>query len=207
MSDTPLLAPSSTPLERAAAEALAEIQRVPVPLRDLWRPATCPAHLLPYLAWAFSVDRWDPAWSEAAKRDVIASAFYVHERKGTISALRRVVEPLGYLLEVVEWWETEPAGTPGTFSLRIGVLDTGITEAMYGELERLIDDAKPVSRHITGLDITLSTDLTTYVGVAINDGDELDVLPWDTPDIDVACHIGHALAVTTTDTLDVYLYD
>lgn len=202
-----LLPPNASPLERAAAEALAEIQRVPVPLRDLWRPATCPAHLLPYLAWAFSVDRWDPTWSDAAKRDVIASAFYVHQRKGTISALRRVVEPLGYLLEVVEWWETEPQGVPGTFALRIGVLDTGITEAMYTELERLIDDAKPVSRHITGLDITLSTSLTAYVGVAINDGDELDVLPWATPDINVACHIGHALTVTTTDTLDVYPYD
>ncbi|RCV89720.1 phage tail protein I [Billgrantia montanilacus] len=207
MNNKPLLPPNGTPLERAAAEALAEIQRVPVLLRQLWNPYTCPAPLLPYLAWAFSVDRWDPAWSTAAKREVIATSFFVHRKKGTIAALRRVVEPLGYLLEVTEWWQQDPMASPGTFALRIGVLDTGITEAMFLELERLIDDAKPLTRHITGLDITLSSDLTTYVGVAINDGDELDVLPWDTPDINVACHIGHALALTTTDTLDVYPYD
>ncbi|MCT8472077.1 phage tail protein I [Chromohalobacter canadensis] len=204
MSD--LFPPNSTPLERAAAEALAEIERVPVPLRKLWNPDDCPARLLPYLAWAFSVDRWDPEWSESAKRDVIKSSFYIHRRKGTISALRRVVEQLGYLLEIVEWWQTDPPGPRGTFDLRIGVLDTGITEEMFTELERLIADAKPLTRHITGLDITLSTSLTTYVGVSVYDGDELDVLPWETPDIDIACHSRHAVATTTTDTLEVHLY-
>lgn len=206
MSNHSLLPPNASPLERAAAEALAEIQRVPVLLRQLWNPDTCPAHLLPYLAWSFSVDRWDPTWSVSAKRGVIKAAFYVHARKGTISALRRVVEPLGYLLEVNEWWEQQPLGEPGTFALRIGVLDTGITEAMFGELERLIDDAKPLTRHITGLDITLSTSLTTHVGVAVNDGDELDVLPWVSPDLDVICHTRHAVTITTTDTLDIHLY-
>ncbi|SDJ41695.1 phage tail protein I [Billgrantia gudaonensis] len=205
MSDRrPLLPPNGTPLERAAAEALAEIQRVPVPLRDLWRPATCPAHLLPYLAWAFSVDRWDPAWSEAAKRDVIATAFYVHRKKGTISALRRVVEPLGYLLEVVEWWETEPAGTPGTFSLRIGVLDTGITEAMYTELERLIDDAKPLTRHIVGLDLAGESRGKTYVATAAYDGDVTSVMPFVATETEVTGLMYLGAATDSIDTATVY---
>ncbi|MEG3080833.1 phage tail protein I [Halomonas sp. 5021] len=203
----PLLPANSTPLERAAAQALAEIQDVPVPLRQLWNPYDCPAHLLPYLAWALSVDRWDPAWTTATKRDVVSASWAVHKRKGTISALRRVVEPLGYLLEVVQWWETEPAGQRGTFSLRIGVLDNGITDAMYQELERLIDDAKPLTRHITGLDITLSTRVTSHVGVAMFDGDTLEVLPWQTPDLHVQCLTTHALTPLFHDTLDVYLHD
>lgn len=201
---TPLLPPNASPLERASAEVLAEIQRVPVPLRDLWRPATCPAQLLPYLAWAFSVDRWDPAWSEAAKRAVIRQAFYVHQHKGTISALRRVVEPLGYLLEVVEWWETEPAGTPGTFALRIGVLDTGITEEMYGELERLIDDAKPVSRHISGLDLAGESRGTAFVATAAYDGDVTAVLPFVAEETEVTGLFYLGAAVDSTDTATVY---
>lgn len=201
-----VLPPNASPLERAAAEALAEIQRMPVPLRQLWHPATCPTHLLPYLAWAFSVDRWDTTWTETTQRGVIASAFYVHRKKGTISALRRVVEPLGYLLEVIEWWQTEPPGERGTFALRIGVLDTGITEAMFLELERLIADAKPLTRHITGLDITLTTSLHANTGVAVYDGDVIDVLPWATPDINVSCHARRALTITTHDTLDAYPY-
>jgi len=206
MSNRSLLPPNGTDLERDASQALAEIERVPTPLRQLWNPDTCPMPLLPYLAWAFSVDRWDTTWSDATKRGVVRSAFYVHQKKGTISALRRVVEPLGYLLEVTEWWQTDPPGPRGTFALRIGVLDTGITEEMFTELERLIADAKPLTRHITGLDITLSTSLTTYVGVSVYDGDELDVLPWETPDLDVVCHSRQAVATTTTDTLDIHLY-
>lgn len=143
-----LLPPNATPLERAAAEALAQIQRVPVPLRTLWNPDTCPEHLLPYLAWTFSVDRWDPLWPATTKRAVIKRAFYVHQRKGTIAALRRVVEPFGYLFKVVEWWQTEPNGTPGTFRLDINLLDAGITEQAFAELERLIAEAKPLTRHM-----------------------------------------------------------
>jgi len=182
MSDLPraqsLLPPNATTLERAAAEALAEIQRVPVPLRQLWNPDECPARLLPYLAWAFSVDRWDPAWSEATKRSVIRAAFYVHQHKGTISALRRVVEPLGYLLEVEEWWETSPAGVPGTFSLQIGVLDEGITEERYTELTRLIDDARPLTRHLVGLDLAGETRGPIYLGGTTYDGDQTVVYPY-----------------------------
>lgn len=174
-----LLPPNGTPLERAAAEALAEIQRVPVPLRQLWNPATCPAHLLPYLAWAFSVDRWDTNWSDATKRGVISAAFYVHQRKGTISALRRVVEPLGYLLEVEEWWETSPEGTPGTFALRIGVLDTGINDEMYIELERLIDDTKPLTRQIVGLDLIGEVRGQVGIASALYDGDVTAVYPYN----------------------------
>ncbi|MEN1451482.1 phage tail protein I, partial [Pseudomonas aeruginosa] len=55
----PLLPRNATELEQLAAQALADIQRVPIPLRTLWNPSTCPVPLLPYLAWAFSVDRWD----------------------------------------------------------------------------------------------------------------------------------------------------
>ncbi|MBB5320466.1 phage tail protein I [Marinobacter oulmenensis] len=206
MSDdrTPLLPNNSTPLERAAAEALAEIQRVPVPLHTLWNPWECPVPLLPYLAWAFSVDRWDPAWTEAAKREVIATSFYVHKKKGTISALRRVVEPLGYLLEVIEWWEATPEGTPGTFALKIGVLDKGITQEMYLELERLIDDAKPCSRHITGLDLAGETFGKFYAGMATYDGDVTAVMPYIPGDL-ISTGIVHlGIATDSNDSATVY---
>ena len=129
-----LLPLNSTQLERAIEAAFAE--KTEIPLRTLYNPDTCPVQLLPWLAWTWSVDRWDNKWSEAVKRSAIRSAFYVHAHKGTIGALRRVVEPLGYLIEVIEWWQTTPKGVPGTFALKVGVLDTGITEEMYLELER-----------------------------------------------------------------------
>lgn len=198
-----LLPHNSTALERQAAEALAQIQRVPVPIRDLLSPERCPAPLLPYLAWAFSVDRWDSQWPEAAKRRAIRSSYFIHSRKGTIGALRRVVEPLGYLIEVVEWFDTVPPGVPGTFALKIGVLETGITEEMYQELTWLIDDAKPLTRHLTALAISLETKGQINFGIGIQEGDILNVYPPSQRDIEVIGVIGRGGRETTIDTLEI----
>ena len=199
-----LLPGNSTPLERQAAIALAQIQRVPIPLRVLWNPDLCPVAVLPYLAWSFSVDRWDSTWSETTKRAAIRAAYFIHSRKGTVGALRRVVEPLGYLIEIVEWWQDMPEGVPGTFKLRIGVRDTGITEEMYQELTFLIDDAKPRSRHLTGLAISLETQGALNIGVAVYEGDVIDVYPPVQRDVEVTGYIGVVGREHTIDTLDVY---
>lgn len=147
-----LLPENANELEQRAAEALAEIRRVPIPLRDLLSPERCPEHLLPYLAWSFSVDRWHANWPVETKRKAIKDAYFVHAHKGTIGALRRIVETLGYALDINEWWQQEPAGTPGTFSIGIDQRDLPMPDDIQRELQRLVEDTKPVSRqfdHIT----------------------------------------------------------
>jgi phage tail P2-like protein len=197
-----LLPSNSTQLERALEATFYE--RTIVPLRTLYNADTCPVHLLPHLAWAWSVDRWDYRWPEATKRAAIKASFYIHAHKGTIGALRRVVEPLGYLIEIVEWFKTVPKGVPGTFALKVGVLDTGITEEMYQELERLIDDAKPVTRHLTGLAISLETQGNLNISVTLYEGDEIDVYPPLMRDIEVTGRFGVVGREHSIDTLDVY---
>jgi phage tail P2-like protein len=154
---------NSTPLELAVEAA--NYENTLIPLRSLYNADTCPEHLLPYLASAWSVDRWNNNWAQEAKRTAIRSAYDVHARKGTIGALRRVVEPLGYLIDVVEWFDTMPEGEPGTFALEVGLNDAGITEELYEELAWLIDDARPVSRHMTNLALSLQTE--GVLGIAV----------------------------------------
>ncbi|MGC5702333.1 phage tail protein I [Pseudomonas sp. NFXW11] len=197
-----LLPINSTPLERGL-EAINTKDTASI-LRTLYNPDTCPAHLLSQLAWAWSVDRWDPGWSETVKRSAIKASFFIHARKGTIGALCRVVEPLGYLIEIIEWFNTVPQGVPGTFALKVGVLDTGITEEMYQELERLIDDAKPVTRQLTGLAISLETQGALNIGVAVYGGDEIDVYPPVLRDIVATGVLGNTGREDSTDSVDVY---
>lgn len=197
-----LLPLNSTQLERAMEAAFFE--KTIVPLRDLYNADTCPVHLLPHLAWAWSVDRWDYRWSETTKRAAINASYYIHKHKGTIGALRRVVEPLGYLIEIVEWFQTVPEGVPGTFALKVGVLDTGITEEMYQELERLIDDAKPVTRQLTGLAISLETQGDLNVGVTLYDGDELDIYPPEMQAIEITGSFGLVGREHSIDIMDIY---
>lgn len=196
-----LLPTGSSPLERAAAKALAEIECTPVPIRQLWQPDKCPVRLLPYLAWAFSVDRWDMNWPEKAKRDAIKSAMFIHQHKGTIGALKRVVEPLGYLIQVIEWWQTGDA--PGTFQLDIGVNENGITEEMFFELEALIEGAKPVSRHLKGLAIELESTGTFYIAAANFDGEMTTIYPYTPIEITTSGMSVHGIAIHLIDMIEV----
>ncbi|CAH3358040.1 TPA: phage tail protein I [Klebsiella pneumoniae] len=170
-----LLPPGSSALERRLAQACSGIGDLSVPLRDLWNPWKCPVKFLPYLAWAFSVDRWEETWSETEKRQAVSDAFWIHQRKGTVAAVRRVIETLGYSMTLQEWWEV--ADPAGTFRLEIDLNDIGITEPMIKELERIIGDAKPVSRHISQLTLSASAYGTAHIGAAIIDGEVITVYP------------------------------
>lgn len=172
-----LIATGSSVLEQRAAAACAVISELSVPLRDLWNPLRCPVKFLPYLAWAFSVDRWEETWSEKEKRKAVSDAFWIHQRKGTVAAVRRVIETLGYNMTLQEWWEVDdPAGT---FRLTVDLNDIGITEPMIKELERIIGDAKPVSRHLAQLTLSTLTLSPFYTAVAISDGNIVTVYPAD----------------------------
>lgn len=65
----------------------------------------------------------------------------------------------------------------GELASGIGVLESGITEEMYFEMERLIADAKPASRHLTGLNIVQDIPGYLYTGGVSCDGDIITVYP------------------------------
>ena len=179
MANKTLLPPSATKLEKNLSQAM--LCEPPIPLRSLWDPMACPFELLPYLAWQYSVDRWDETWPEKTKRKVIAEAFEIHKLKGTKEAIRRAVEPFGYLISITEWWQNNQK--PGTFALQIGVLDKGITADSYKELNRIIDDVKPVSRQLSSLSIQLVSKGEITVGASCYDGNILYIYPYVTETI------------------------
>lgn len=127
-----LLPPNATPQERALSLAT---DRLPdVPIKTLWSPQTCPEAQLPWLAWALSVDEWDSTWSVETKRQAIAASIEQHRKKGTVGALRRALQRLGYEVEI-----DENTGVAYTFRLRFkvqegessagAVLDQAVTAA------------------------------------------------------------------------------
>jgi phage tail P2-like protein len=109
-----LLPPNATIQERAISLS---VDRLPtVPIKTLWTPATCPEAQLPWLAWALSVDEWDAAWPIETKREVIAASIEQHRKKGTVGALRRALQRLGYEVEI-----DEATGLAYTFKIRVRI--------------------------------------------------------------------------------------
>lgn len=155
-SDRSLLPPNATALERALASAGARVSDVPVDVTPLWDPATCPSDLLPWLAWALSIDRWSVAWSDAQRRDAIASAIERQRRKGTPQTMRATLARLDELLELVEWFEETPHAAPHTFTVRLPAFDADgtlggerLSAATARAIVAEISAAKPVRSHFT----------------------------------------------------------
>ena len=172
-----LLPVGASQLEKRAAECLQEAVTNNIPIEDLIDAKKCPVNLLPYLAWAFSVDRWEEYWPENIKRKAIEDAFSLHQKKGTVSAVRKIVETLGYKFEIREWFNEKRERTAGTFRLFVELKDKGFSNEMYEELIRLIEDTKPVSRQMTELAIVSTQKGRINVFSAPQSGDITTIYP------------------------------
>jgi phage tail P2-like protein len=172
MSD--LLPFNAMPTERALAQATARVGDVPVPIGTLHNPATCPAALLPWLAWAESVDEWNPAWTEAQKRAVISASCLVHEKKGTVGALKIAVEALGSNIAVEEWFEQEPPGDPYTFRVTLTIDQEAPGEGAIETLERVVLSTKNLRSHAEILPV-LNRAGTCFAAAALSATDIIDI--------------------------------
>ena len=104
MSD--LLPINATPAERAISLAIERHAQVPIRVREMWNPDSCPENLLAWMAWAFGVDEWDVNWTDIQKRSVIKRSVVVHRYKGTIGAVRDAGKP-----------STSPTGNRGRVAI------------------------------------------------------------------------------------------
>jgi phage tail P2-like protein len=149
---TSLLPPNATLLERAIEATMARIGDVPVDLRTLWNAQACPLPLLPWLAWALSIDGWDPAWSEEIKRARVAQAITIQRSKGTLASIRAIVGVFGGAISLREWWETTPKGTPHTFDVVLSLSNADGTPPSAKFLQQVIEEisaTKPLRSHFT----------------------------------------------------------
>lgn len=148
-----LLPPQATELERDIEQATVRATAIPTPMDTVWNADTCPPALLGWLAWAVSVDEWDPSWPDDVKRDAIKTAPLLHKRKGTLWSLENALNQFGLQTNVREWWDASPMGAPGTFEVVIEpeeesyeTIGSTLTPLFYQQMKRVIDSNKPVSR-------------------------------------------------------------
>lgn len=198
-----LLPPNADPQERALSESIARLSDVPVLVRESWNPDTCPASLLPWLAWAYSVDDWAPDWTEQEKRDVIKQSLYVHKKKGTISAIERALTPLGYLIDVEEWWETTPRGVPFTFKIVVGTTTKPISDDTYPKIEQLVNSSKNERSQLTGITIKAEVRGKFYAASALLSGEDTTVYPYQISEQQVTGALYYAAATQIIDTVSV----
>ena len=141
-----LLPANSKPLEHALATITAKLEPIPVPFANIWDVDNAPDSLLPFLAFAWSVDEWNDNWTDEVKRAVIKNSLWVHERKGTLGAVKRALAAMNYDTSVIEWFEKEPHGRAGTFSIEVRPTQGVIADSIL-QIRAVIDAVKRLSAH------------------------------------------------------------
>ena len=197
MSDLP---PNRTPLEQSLNRTMARMGSVPVPIRDLWSPERCPVALLPWLAWAWSVDEWKEDWPEARKREAVEASIELHRYKGSVWSVREALRRIGYKdVEIDEGIATlrhdgtamhdgsrtySGQGEWYAFNLRLDLGETaGVTAAESALMRAVATRFAPLSRRLNDVRRTSSIEEQVEVrelfsfGIVLGYQDQLPVGP------------------------------
>ena len=185
-----LLPPNSTLLERNVCSVTSEATDLDVNIRAITTLKNTPNDFLPLIAWQNSVDRWNRNWSDKEKIAQIRASFQIHQKKGTVAALKEITKAFGYSLTVTEWWQEQPNDTPGTFQITIDTEGNELTESGYSTLVSLLNDAKPLTRELKGIELNVvSVRGDTNVACAMYDGEDVTIYPKQNKFTPVCCPI------------------
>lgn len=173
-----LLPPNATILERNITDTAASATSLNVDIKDLVTPNKAPSNFLSVLGWQNSVDRWNRNWSDQTKIAQIKASFDIHQKKGTVAALKTVAETFGYSLTVTEWWQEVPNNDPGTFQITLDTNGRELSENAYNTLVDLLTDAKPLTRDLKAIEInSVAVRGDTNLACGMYDGEEVTIYP------------------------------
>ncbi|EOX8480704.1 phage tail protein I [Salmonella enterica subsp. indica] len=138
------------------------------------------ASALPSLAEQFHVqglEGWLFASDEQEKRELIKQAIELHKYKGTVWAVRRVLEILSLPGAITEWFEY--GGKAYFFKVDIELVNQGMDENLSNNLVELIHQYKNVRSKLEALIIwIINQSVIPIIGCALYGGEITTVLPF-----------------------------
>ena len=164
-------------LANIAAERFAQLDltALMVYLVDLVDASALPAlaeqfHVQGLEGWLFTTD-------EREKRELIKQAIELHKYKGTICAVRRVLEILSLPGTISEWFEY--GGKAYFFKVDIELVDKGMDENLFNNLVELIHEYKNTRSKLEALIVwIINQSAIPVIGCALYGGELTSVLPF-----------------------------
>jgi phage tail P2-like protein len=153
-----LLPPNASQLLRDLESVFGDSFDLPTLNRYVVNPDLAPVHILPWLAWALSVDDWSDNWSEQVRRNVIKASVEVHRKKGTIGALKKALQVFNYTnVRVEEWFEY--GADPYFFRVFFDVTEPGFDVNILPQVQKVIESTKNARSHLENLRAYLSAEM------------------------------------------------
>ena len=152
MADT-LLPPSASLQERAIEQTIIRASDFHPNYVQNWVPFDVPENILPWLAWAYSVDEWSVQWPTDVRREYTEQSYFIHRYKGTVAAVRRALSSVigGDEMTLEEWWQYD--GPVHTFTVTAEAFDLWLRDGppispeFYRQIRAVVYASKPVRSH------------------------------------------------------------
>ena len=162
-------------LEQASAKRLIPLQDTV--LRYVNNPNLCPVHLLPWLAWAVSVDVWNNDWPLETKQAIIRQSVQIHKQKGTIGALRRALSAFSFVdIRIEEWFNY--GGAPFKFRVFAELLEAEHSLIDLDMIYTTIMQTKNLRSHLESFIAEIETiSDTPYVAAAVGMLEKTTIYP------------------------------
>ena len=160
-----LLPCSCSDFEFALESLQGRIEGLDVPIKRMMRAAECPVRLLPWLAHSVGVERWPDSYTEEQKREAIASSISVYKVRGTLGAVKRVLDVEGFRVDVVE-------NVVGPFTLALNLsTEPGVDRASREAIESACAAVMSVKNERTQfVKVAVNNDVSSgfYVGATVS---------------------------------------
>ncbi len=182
MSDD-LLPSNATKTERKLSLVGSRVMSIPIPVADVWSAKNAPENVLPWLAWALSVDNWDKNWTTAQKRAVIADAPVSQKIKGTIGAVESNLLALGVSIRIQEWFNQIPEGEPYTYILWLDVHDDILDRKKLDRILDIIATKKNLRSHMQTVKISVKAEKQGFAVANVRAGHNIHVTGFTRPTI------------------------
>lgn len=178
-----LLPSNATSTERKLSLVGSRMLSIPIPVSDVWSPWKAPEQVLPWLAWALSVDNWDKNWSVEQKRAVIADAPISQKIKGTIGAVESNLIALGVTIRIQEWFNQIPEGEPYTYILWLDVKDDVLDKAKIDRILDIIATKKNLRSHMQTVRISAKAENQAYAVANFRTGHLIHMTGFHSPTV------------------------
>lgn len=149
--------------------------------------------VLDELAWQFNVTEYQNSYDIETKRKLIKNCLAIHHKRGTVAAVKDVVNNIFGSAIVEEWFEY--GGEP--YHFRVRTSNVSSNDEMSAELTSVVKHTQNIRSHLETITIEIDQQMSLYTGMVLScaDDEEFSV---DTSDVDFSDDISY-LAVCGSD--------
>lgn len=143
----------------------------------IYRVDTVEASALPHLVDQFDLEDFvDATTPETTVRRLIKQAIELRRYMGTPWAVRRTLEAFGADVDLVEWWQEAPRGTPHTFAVTAW-FERGLDEDDFDKVGKLVRWTKRTSQH-EDVRVGYRTRGGEYIAAFAQSGETVTIYPF-----------------------------